>query len=209
MFRKLFIFTLTLLVVSGVCAQKKNNYQPPFSNEMVAFSWGGNVPINNDFTNKTSWNGFKLEYRKMIKPDLSVGFEMSWNGFEQYRPTKTYQLRNGAVTTDFYSYMYTVPVALNAHHYFHFNDMVTPFAGLALGATYSEEKLYYNIYGSNYYNWGFLISPELGAIVKFEEGSGFGIIVGVNYNYSTNKQSQVNLNGIQNFGFQVGIMLGK
>jgi hypothetical protein len=208
MFRKLFTSILTLPLVLGVCAQTTTHY-PAFSNEMVAFSWNGNVPISNDFTSNTSLKGIKFDYRKMIKPDLSVGFEMSWNGFDQYRPTNTYHIRNGAITTDFYSYTYTVPMALNVHHYFHINDMVSPYAGLAIGATYSEQKLYYNIYASSYYNWGFLISPELGALVKFSRDSNVGIIVGIDYNYSTNKESAINVNGLQNFGFQVGIALGK
>jgi hypothetical protein len=204
MFRK---FVLAILIIPAVLeTHGQKNHQAVFTDEMAAFSWNINVPISNDFTNKTSFDGARLDYRKMIKPDLSVGLEMSWYGYDQYIPVKTYQIPHGAVTTDFYDYMYVIPVGVNAHHYFHFSDLISPYAGLALGATYSEDKLYYNTYVSSYYNWGFMISPEIGAVIKFTENSGVGILVGVNYSYSTNKQKEIKINGLQSLGFQIGFV---
>jgi hypothetical protein len=195
-----------MFVVLGVRAQ---NNQPAFSYDMVAFTWNINFPISNQFVNKTSFDGFKLDYRKMIQPDLSVGLELGWCGFDKYTPRKTYQIHNGAVTTDFYSYLYTIPMAVNAHHYFKATNMIYPYAGLALGAMYSEDELYYNTYVTSYYNWGFLVSPELGAIIKFSQYSGAGLIIGVNYSYATNKQKEFNIDGIQSFGVQIGLVVGK
>jgi opacity protein-like surface antigen len=207
MFRKLFISVIIIPMVLGVNAQGKNS--PSFTYELVAFSWDVNVPISNSFTNKTSLDGFQMDYRKMIKNDLSVGLEIGWSGYDEYYPRKTYQIRNGAITTDFYSYLYTLPMALTVHHYFHFNNMIYPYAGLGLGATYAEMKLYYNTYVSSDYNWGFLVRPELGAIFKFSENSGWGVLLGVRYNYSTNKETQFNINGVQSVGFQLGIVAMK
>jgi hypothetical protein len=207
MFHKLFISILTIPMVFGATAQ--SNHPPVFSDEMVNFAWDVNVPVNNNFTNKTSLDGFKLEFRKMVKPDLSVGLEINWAAYDQYTPRKTYQIPNGAITTDFYSYLYTFPLALNVHHYFHVSNIISPYAGIALGATYCEEKLYYNTYVSSDYNWGFLIRPELGAIVKFSENSPAGLLLGVRYSYSTNKQKDFNIDGIQSLGFQLGIVFMK
>jgi opacity protein-like surface antigen len=204
MFRKLFISIITIPMVIGVAAQ--GNPSPAFTDEMFAFSWDVNVPINNNFTNKTSLDGFQLEYRKMIKNDLSVGLEINWAGYDKYYPRKTYQIRNGAVTTDFYSYLYTFPMALTVHHYFHLNNMIHPYVGLGLGGTYAEMKLYYSTYVSSDYNWGFLVRPELGAIFKFSDFSGWGLLLGARYNYSTNKQTDFKINGIQSVGFQLGIV---
>ncbi len=113
------------------------------------------------------------------------------------------------VTTDFYSYLYTLPLALNAHHYFHVNGRVFPYAGLAPGGTYAEMKLYYKAYVSSDYNRGFLIRPEPGAIVKFSDNSPVGLIVGARYSYSTNSQSQIKINGIQSVGLQLGLVTTK
>jgi hypothetical protein len=204
MFRKLFISMITMAAALVVSAQGK--YYPAFSDELFGLSWDINIPVNNNFTNKTSLDGFQMDYRKMIKHDLSVGLEINWASYEQYYPRKTYQIPSGAVTTDFYSYLYTFPLAVNAHHYFHVSNMIFPYAGLALGATYSEMKLYYNTYVTSDYNWGFLIRPELGAIMKFSENSSWGLLIGARYNYSTNSQSEFKINGIQSIGFELGLV---
>ena len=100
-------------------------------------------------------------------------------------------------------------MAINAHHYFHVNNRLYPYVGLALGATYAEMKLYYNTYVSSDYNWGFLIRPEVGAIYKFFENDSWGVLLGVRYNYSTNTASSFKINGIQSIGFQLGIVAMK
>jgi len=207
MFRKLFTSIVAIPVDLGAFAQ--GHQSPVFSYEMFAFSWDVNVPVNNNFTDNTSWDGFQLEYRKMIQPDLSVGLELNWTGYDKYIPRQTYQLQHGAVTTDFYNYLYTIPMTVNAHHYFHVNNRLYPYVGLALGATYAEMKLYYNTYVSSDYNWGFLIRPEVGAIYKFFENDSWGVLLGVRYNYSTNTASSFKINGIQSIGFQLGIVAMK
>jgi hypothetical protein len=63
----------------------------------------------------------------MIKADLSVGFEVGSNVYDQYVPRKTYQIPDGAITTDLYTHMYTLPLAINAHHYFHISKTVVPY----------------------------------------------------------------------------------
>jgi Outer membrane protein beta-barrel domain len=207
MFRKLITSLIAIPMVLAVSAQ--GNHTPAFSDELFGLSWDINIPVNNNFTNKTSLDGFQMDYRKMIKPDLSVGLEINWASYEQYYPRKTYQIPNGAVTTDFYSYLYTFPLAISVHHYFHGNNKIFPYAGLALGATYAEMKLFYNTYSSSDYNWGFLIRPELGAIVKFSDNSSWGLMIGARYNYSTNTQSNFKINGIQSVGFQLGLVATK
>jgi hypothetical protein len=205
MFRKLFFSAVIfMLITTGAIAQ--TNHAASF-NETVAVAWDVNFPINNKFVNATSYKGIKLEFRRMIKSDLSMGFEVGSNTYDQYSPRKTYQLQNGAITTDLYTYIYTLPLALNVYHYFNVSKMVTPYIGLALGATYSQQKIYYNTYVSDDENWGFLVRPELGAIIKFQEG--MGILVGARYSYSTNTESSFKINGLQSFGLQLGLILMK
>ncbi len=145
MFRKLLISMIAIPIALSASAQ--GNHTPAFTDELFGLSWDINIPVNNNFTNKTSLDGFQMDYRKMIKPDLSVGLEINWASYEQYYPRKTYQIPNGAVTTDFYSYLYTFPLAVSIHHYFHVNsNIIFPYAGIALGATYAEMKLFYNTY---------------------------------------------------------------
>jgi opacity protein-like surface antigen len=203
MYRKIFI---SIFIISlSVAAKGQGNQYPVFTDELIGFSWDVNIPINNTFTNKTSFDGFQVDYRKAIKHDMSIGLELGWSGYDEYYPRKTYPIHNGAITTDFYSYLYTLPMAVTLHHYFHVNNKIYPYAGLGLGATYAEMKLYYNTYVSSDYNWGFLVRPELGAIFKFSDNDRWGIILGARYNYSTNKNSGFNIDGLQSVGFQLGI----
>ena len=204
MLRRLIYFLIVGTFALNANAQSAH-YASGFS-QMFAFAWDVNIPINNNFTNKVSWDGFKLEYRKMVTHNLSVGTEINWAGYKEYYPTKTYQIPNGAITSDFYTYIYTLPLAVNVHHYFEAGKMIKPYVGLALGAMYSEQRIYYNTYYSNDYNWGFLVRPELGAIFRFSENSNVGLLVGARYSYATNKQSTFKINGLQSVGFQLGIV---
>jgi hypothetical protein len=209
MFRKLLFFIISALTSVVAANAQSSSYHPAPFDQMFTFAWDVNFPVSNNFVSKTSYDGFRFDYRKMIKSDLSVGLDITWNSYYQYYPTKTYQIPDGAVTTDLYSYIYTLPIAVNVHHYFHAGKMVIPYAGLAIGATYSEQRLYYNTYVSYDDNWGFLIRPEIGAIIKFHEQSGVGLLIGADYSYSTNSESAFKINGLQSFGLQLGIVFMK
>ena len=196
-------------VVFTLYAHAQSTEHSPFSNQMLDFAWDVNIPASNKLITDVSWAGFKMEYRKMVAKDLSVGIEVGWNAYHQYIPRRTYTAQNGAITTDFYPYIYNLPLAANVHHYFHAGKLVFPYIGLALGATYSEQKLYYNTYYSSDYNWGFLVRPELGAIFKFNEFSNTSFLFGVRYSYSTNQQDNFEINGLQSLGFQLGVVFMK
>ncbi|WP_169749177.1 outer membrane beta-barrel protein [Flavihumibacter petaseus] len=205
MIRNITLSILILLAFALPASAQSVKGPIPFDN-MFGFAWDVNFPVGNDFLDKTSLYGFKLEYRRGIKHNFSVGTEIAWNSYYQYVPRTTYQLKDGAITTDLYKYIYTLPLAVNAHWYFSGGKMFYPYAGLALGATYSEQDLYYNTYVTEVDNWGFLIRPEIGAIIKPSEHSGFGILVGARYSYSTNKEDDFKIDGLKSVGLQLGVV---
>ncbi len=126
-------------------------------NNVVGLSWEIAVPTNSNFLTATSLAGGKVEYRKFLpgKP-VSFGVSLGWNSYEQYIPTQTITYDNGtkAITTDMDRNIYTVPVAALGHYYFNYGKTVMPFVGLGIGAQYSEQTIYYNIFESDDYNWG-------------------------------------------------------
>ena len=91
----------------------------------------------------------------------------------------------------------------SVHYYFKGSKMLQPFAGLGLGAQYSEQTAYYNIYYSQEKNWGFLVRPEIGTLIHMEGQWGF--IVGASYAYSTN-QNKIGLSGLADVNFQIGFI---
>lgn len=173
---------------------------------LMTVAWDVNVPVSNEYINSTSLAGFNLQYRKLLRHRLSIGIDISWNSYNQYVPAETQQTNDGSITTDFYRYMYTLPVALNMHYYFFQRRTVVMYGGMALGALYGVQKKYYNAYVSDEDNWGFLVRPEVGALILPLRTSKFGFMLGARFSYSTNSQETESINGIRSLGFQTGLI---
>ena len=116
--------------------------------DMATLNWQIATPLSTDYIKKTSLAGGNLEYRRFIKPNMSVGIGLSWNSFEQYIPPKVYERPDGsqALYTDFVHQVYALPMYLNAHYYFSGGEKLKPYAGIGLGAQYSEQDAYYTIF---------------------------------------------------------------
>jgi outer membrane protein W len=173
------------------------------------FAWDVNVPVGkNRPIDKTSWAGAKIEYRKKVAHNITVGLDFSWNTFNEYKPSKTYHISSSTdITTDLYKHIYTLPLALTGHYYFPVNSKIfIPYAGIGLGATYADINLYANIYQLRDETWGFLARPEAGLIIKFTEDANTGIIIGARYSISTNKADEFNIKNLQSFGFHIGLI---
>ena len=185
--------------------------QTPDKN-LAGISWEIGFPGNNkNFLSKTSLSGGRIEYRHFINEDFSVGGFLDWNSYYQYFPSATYtnNEQTQAVTTDMYRYIYTLPFGVNVHHYFKTGKAIRPFIGLALGAQYAEQKLYYNIFYREAKNWGVLVRPELGVIIKPNPLSAFGLLLGGSYSYATNENADYGFNSLQSFNIQVGVVFIK
>ncbi|MFM7217398.1 MAG: outer membrane beta-barrel protein [Bacteroidota bacterium] len=177
------------------------------SNGFYSFNWDINVPLNNkDFISNTSAAGGNVQGRFFINPNMSVGGEIAWSSLYEYASRRTYYLENAAVTTDLYKYIYLLPMTATFHYYFNPDGNIMPYAGLGLGAMYSEQDLYFNIYNLYATNWGFLVKPEAGAIFKFGDRSRTGAMLGVRYNYATNRESDLRIERIKTLSINVGIV---
>lgn len=200
--KKLLFIALLSLPVLTLHAQENYFY----------FNWDINVPLSNkDWLDQTSTSGGKLGYRVFVGDrKFSVGADFNWATYDQYEPTETFQNQGGAITTDYFKYVYNYGLTASGQYYFNVGGEdrhFFPYAGLGLGANYNEYALYYNIYKDNYKQWGFLARPEAGVLVRFGVRRSLGIMAAVHYDYSTNKSAELNLDNFSSVGFQVGIML--
>ncbi|HTQ65543.1 MAG TPA: outer membrane beta-barrel protein [Puia sp.] len=196
---KKLILISTTIFLSTLCLGQKAG-----ANEWHA-NWMFGLPVGNSFVTSFSALGFNLGYSKFVKDDLSVGIEMSWNNYYQYAPRQTYHFSDGsAATTDLYKYIYTLPITLYASHYFRSGDLFTPFVKLGLGAQYSEQNIYYNVYETTNDNWGFVAIPEVGTLVHLSKGSPWSVYTSVRYRYSTNSAKDLGVNSVQSVDFNVG-----
>ena len=195
--KKLLLLLLIILAYPAKQFAQKN---------MFAINWQINFPNNNDYLTETSYSGGKLDYRYFIKKNLSIGLALDWTTYEEFIPRRTFEKPDGnsAITTDFIAQAYQVPITANIHYYFSEGKRFKPFAGLALGGQYLEQTLYYNVYASDDDNWGFVVRPELGTVIKMSET--FGFMAGAHYSYSTNKTELLNKNNFSNFGFDIGVV---
>ena len=92
----------------------------------------------------------------------------------------------------------------NVHYYFKGGKMIQPFVGLGLGAQYSEQTIYYNIFLTEDKNWGFLIRPEAGFILNVKDE--WGILLGGSYGYSTNKNDALGIKSLGDVNVQIGFV---
>src|SRR3954471_21568786 len=171
-------------------------------NSLLGLSWEIAFPSGNDYLDKTSLAGGRIEYRYMVRENMSAGLAMSWNSFNQYVGTHTYTTGDGAtsVTTDMIRQIYTLPLTAIFHYYPNTSKSakIRPSLGLGLGAQYAEQNSYFNVYELASNNWGFVMRPEIGAFVSL--GSGIGFLVTGSYQMSTNKNEDLRIDNISQFG---------
>ena len=84
------------------------------------------------------------------------------------------------------------------------SDVFIPYVGLGLGALYAKPAIYFNIYAIEEDSWGFLARPEIGGIIKLGHDGMWGILVGVDYSLSTNKEEIFKIDNMQSFGVTAG-----
>ena len=175
------------------------------------------VYLNLDVTkplSNTAWiedvtmSAGKIGYRGFVTPNFSAGLDLGWANFDQYEPTSTKENSTGAITTDYFHYIYQYSGAISGQYYFKPEDeeRFFPYAGLGLGASTNEYVLYYNIYEDRERSWGFLARPEIGVLWRFSERSSLGIMAAIHYDYTTNRSEKFNYNNFSAVGFQIGLM---
>jgi hypothetical protein len=195
------LLIICCLITFGLAAQAQDRYffialdvQKPFSNT----SW------IEDMTAR----GIKIGFRKFITPRFSAGLEIGSNAFDQYNPTETVQNTTGAITTDYFKYVYSYSATISGQYYFPVgeSERLLPYAGLGLGANNNEYVIYYNIYDDREIRWGFLARPEAGILYKFGGRRSIGVMASVHYNYSTNSSEKFGYSNFNTLGFQAGII---
>jgi hypothetical protein len=168
-----------------------------------------NKPLSNtEWISGVSVAGGKIGFRGFIRPNLSAGLDIGWSNFDEYEPPVTKQTGTGAITSDYFHYIYNYSAAVSGQYYFKSEDedRFFPYASLGLGANTNEYVLYYNIYKDTQRSWGFLARPEAGILYRFSEGSSLGIMAAVHFDYSTNQSNKFDYNSFSGIGFQIGLM---
>jgi len=175
----------------------------------IYLNLNGSKPLSNtEWVDDFSFSGGRIGYRGFIRPNFSAGLDLGWANFDQYEPLSTKETATGAITTDYFHYVYSYSAVVSGQYYFkeEDEDRLFPYAGLGLGANTNEYVLYYNIYEDTERGWGFLARPEVGVLFRFTERGSLGVMAAVHYDFSTNKSEKFRYDNFSAIGFQIGLM---
>jgi hypothetical protein len=175
-------------------------------------NWNGNIPLSStEFIDNTSGRGAKVGFRKFFGSDrrFSAGIDFNWAQYDEYKPRETFVNENGAITTDYFNYIYQYGLTISGQYYFPLgeNERFFPYVGIGLGANRNEYNVYYNIYTDTDKVFGFLARPEAGILVALGERRRMGVMAAVHYDYSTNKSDVFEYDNFSSVGLQVGIVM--
>jgi hypothetical protein len=162
------------------------NYRPDKS--IWSLNWEIAQPVG-DFANyvdRTSFSGFSMESRSMVRKNLSAGISFSYNRFDQTIPD--YQLVSGTTTFTGPVYRYTDMFGIRAlgHYYFLQGDLLQPYLGGGIGGAWAYDYQQLADYSSSGSSFNFIISPEVGTMITLARGAtNMGLNLAIRYTYTT------------------------
>jgi len=177
---------------------------------MFYLNWDITKPASNTgWMNNASAAGGKAGYRKFMERSenkFSTGLDFGWTTYSQYKPAETFQQENGAITTDYFNYVFQYTLTGSVQYNFIAHENFYVYGGLGLGAMYNKYRVYYNIWVEGNESWGFLARPEAGVIARIP-GRSIGGMAALHYDIATNKSEGYGYNNFSAIGFQIGIVL--
>jgi len=167
--------------------------------------WQFNGTPGNGFVESAQGYGAYIEGGYYVTPMFAVGGFASFGTNNEYVPRKTYTFSDmSALTTDLTRSIYQVPFGATMRYRF-MRTMFQPYVQAKLGAEYSTQGTYMSTFVNRHDNWGFYVSPEIGMTFFPFPRTDFGFQIAVYYSYVTNQNKSIDLNGINNVGFKLGI----
>lgn len=167
--------------------------------------WHFNGTLDNGFAESAQGYGAYMEGGYFVTPMLAVGGFASFNTNNEYVPRQTYTFSDmSALSTDLNRSIYQVPFGATMRYRF-MRSMFQPYVEAKLGAEYSSQSTYMSTFVNRHDNWGFYVSPEIGMTFFPFERTDFGFQVAVYYSYATNRNEGLDINGLNNLGFKLGI----
>lgn len=167
--------------------------------------WQFNGTIANDFVQSAQGYGAYMEGGFYVTPMFAIGGFASFGTNNEYHGKRTYQFDDkSALTTDLDRSVYQVPFGSTMRYRFMRSEF-QPYVEAKVGTEYSSQSTYMSTFVSKSDNWGFYISPEAGFSWFPFENTDFGFQFAVYYSYATNRNRSIDLNGLNNLGFKLGI----
>jgi hypothetical protein len=171
---------------------------------IVQYSMGFATGDLNDFIGSPSFRGITVDYRKMVRSDIGVGFELGWNVFYDARPFDTYSIGNLSYSGKQWRYNNQFPILASIDYYLNPGERINPFAGLGLGTMYSFRYTDMGQFRFQEEAWHFALRPEVGVLIEASPGIGFAISGNYSYGFEAG-----DLNAQSYFALTVGFDFAK
>ena len=201
-------FLRTMLLAAALVAAVRPGKAQVFPDSYINIDWQFNVPLSNDFADKSSGWGMNFEGGYFITDNITVGAFISYHtnlasvGRDTLRLSPT-----SAMTTNQKHSVFQLPFGATARYNWLKHSVMQPYVGLKLGAAYAEMSSYYYIVKHYEDSWGFYMSPEIGVSIFPRPDYRLGFHIAAYYSYSTNSGDVLtySVNGLNNFGIRVGV----
>ncbi len=177
-------------------------------NSYMNVDWQMGVPLGSSFADKASGWGMNFEGGYFVTPNIALGAFISYQTNLEKIPRQTLLLSGDrALTTNQKHALFQLPFGLTGRYCWCQDRIVQPYAGMKLGACWSEMSSYYYIVKQYDDAWGFFLSPEVGFSIFPNPDFRVGFHVALYYSYATNSTQVLNYtsSNINTFGLRVGL----
>jgi len=164
--KKIFFILLMSVAASGAFAQTLTNVQ---------YSMGFGTGDLGDFISKPSFRGITIDFRKLVQPNIGVGFEIGWNAFYEAKSSEVYTIGNLSYSGKQWRYNNQFPLLFAVDYYLQPGEKVNPFVGLGIGTMYSLRNTDMGQYTLEQDAWNFALRPEVGVMVDASPGMSLAV----------------------------------
>lgn len=198
----------TIALAAAVLAFARPAEAQLFPNSYINVDWQVNVPLGGNFAQKASGWGMNFEGGYFVTPEIAVGPFISYQTNLESISRRTLDLGSGtALTTNQKHAAFQLPFGVTGRYNWLKESVFQPYAGLKLGACWSEFSSYYYVVKQYTDTWGFYLSPEIGVSIFPRPDYRLGFHVALYYSYATNSGDVLtySVNNLNNFGIRVGV----
>ncbi len=211
--KKIFCIALLVLLYVGTSFGQTQNdefadYNPKFKarhsyEQIYSFNWQTYLPIGStsDYISTFSLEGFNFNFAYFFTSNIGVGVDFGWSYNKEFVPRAVYRPdENTAIAAAINKYTDIFPIKVQFKYLINPKSAVKVYASAGIGGLRYGEETHVQDISISQHSWGFLLSPEVGAIVPFGKDSIWGLNVNAGLNWATNN--------FFNLYFNLGLYIG-
>ncbi|MGL5318116.1 MAG: outer membrane beta-barrel protein [Bacteroidales bacterium] len=206
------ILTLVFLLLLPAVAGGQSRPVIKYSNETFNYyylngGWQLNIPVDNTFADKASGWGMSFDAGYYFTPNWGIGTFLNFHTNHKYIPTQSIDYYGSVLTTNQQHSLFQFPVGLSMRYRILPGETVDPYLSIKLGANYAQMATYFTTYKIFDREWGFYLSPEIGANFWLKGNQSLGLNVALYFSYATNRLSVLGyqLTNVNNCGVRLGL----